>query len=85
MSRFKLPPPIIDIYVEKSLYRDKPKETVFHISPRPQTDLIENRLKQIKKYIQGIKETNERIMSLHNKDICVNKTPEYVQDNIIQT
>ena len=49
MSRFKLPPPIIDIYVEKSLYRDKPKETVFHISPRPQTDLIENRLKQIKR------------------------------------
>ncbi len=58
MSKFKLPPPIIDIYLEKSLYKDHPRETVFQIHPRP-VDTIEKRLQRIKRYIEGIKEENK--------------------------
>lgn len=61
MSKFRLPPPIIDIYVEKSLYRDRPKETVFIIHPRPE-ETIEKRLKKIKRYIEGIKEDNNKFL-----------------------
>ncbi len=61
MSKFKLPPPIIDIYLEKSLYKDHPRETVFHIHPRP-IDTIEKRLQRIKKYIEGIKEDNKNFL-----------------------
>lgn len=61
MSKFRLPPPIIDIYVEKSLYKDKPKETVFQIHPRPE-ETIEKRLQKIKRYIEGIKEENNKFL-----------------------
>ena len=61
MSKFRLPPPIIDIYVEKSLYRDRPKETVFQIHPRPE-ETIEKRLQKIKRYIEGIKEENNKFL-----------------------
>ena len=61
MSKFRLPPPIIDIYVEKSLYKDKPKETVFQIHPRPE-ETIEKRLQKIKRYIEGIKEENNNFL-----------------------
>ena len=61
MSKFRLPPPIIDIYLEKSLYKDTPKETVFQIHPRPE-ETIEKRLQKIKRYIEGIKEENNKFL-----------------------
>ena len=60
MSKFRLPPPIIDIYLEKSLYKDTPKETIFIIHPRPE-ETIEKRLQKIKRYIEGIKEENNKL------------------------
>ena len=71
MSKFKLPPPIIDIYLEKSLYKDHPKEIVFQIHPRP-VDTIEKRLQRIKRYIEGIKEDNKNFLKnneTQNRDI----------------
>ena len=61
MSKFRLPPPIIDIYLEKSLYKDTPKETIFIIHPRPE-ETIEKRLQKIKRYIEGIKEENNKFL-----------------------
>ena len=61
MSKFRLPPPIIDIYLEK------PKETIFIIHPRPE-ETIEKRLQKIKRYIKGIKEEN-KILEKNNTAI----------------
>jgi hypothetical protein len=61
---FQLPPPIININLEKQLYKDKPKETVFVICPRPDNlynDNLDKRLKVIKKYIENLKKINNQL------------------------